>query len=148
VRFVCAGFLELDSRFDRFGDRVERVPWQPWQFLPDLQARSDVNLAPLAPTPFNECKSCVKYLEAALVEVPTIASPRSEFVRVIQPGQNGLLADSGDAWREALGHLVEDARIRVEIGRTARADVLERHTTRASLPVIEQSWESLTGIRI
>jgi len=144
VRFVAVGRLELDGRFARFASRMLRVPWLPWQTLPELQARTDVNLAPLAPNSFSESKSCVKYLEAALVGVPTVASARFDFARVIEHGWNGLLAEDAAGWREALRRLVEDPSLRRELGHRALEDVHANHTTKARLPAVEQAWRSLT----
>ena len=132
VRFLAAGFLSLDERFDAYPDRVVRAEYRRWERLPELLVEVDVNLAPLEhENAFTAAKSCVKYLEAGLVSVPTIASPTADFRRVIEPGTNGLLADNPDEWRDALFALIESPDLGARIGANARRDVLERHTTAA-----------------
>jgi glycosyltransferase involved in cell wall biosynthesis len=144
VRFMAVGYLRLDDRFDGFADRVERIPFLPWQDLPKLMAGVDINLAPLeAGNPFTEAKSCLKYLEAGLLGVPTLASPRHDFARVIRQGENGLLAETPEEWRDALRRLIEAPQQRASIGanafddvhrnRTARACARSQHTALASL---------------
>lgn len=146
-RFVVVGPLQLDPRFERFAARVERIPRRPWEDLPVLLARVDLNLAPLADNPFSECKSCVKYLEAALVGVPTIASARADFTRVIEHGRNGLLARSEAEWIDGISSLVEDGERRRELGSEAHADVHRSHTTRALGPALERAWTRLARSR-
>ena len=132
VIFLAVGALTLDARFDAYGERVRRLPLQPWQQLPGILVQTDINLAPLEPrNPFTECKSCLKYIEAGLVGTPTIASPRSDFVRAIEHGRNGLLAESPDEWRDAIRTLVESPERRRAIGREAFEDVRRNHTVRA-----------------
>lgn len=135
LELVVAGFLDLDKRFEAFGDRIVREPYRPAAELPGLLASLDVNLAPLERgNEFVDCKSCIKYLEAGLVGVPTVASPRPDFARAIEHGRNGLIADSSEEWREALAALIDDRELRQTLGEQARVDVLTHHTTRATAP--------------
>jgi glycosyltransferase involved in cell wall biosynthesis len=132
LRFWAVGFLALDERFNAYGDRVVRLPYRRWQRLPALLAGIDVNLAPLeSDNEFTDAKSALKYLEAALVGVPTVASPTTDFRRVIDPDVTGLLAADAREWGDALGRLIESPELRRRLGDAAREDVLARHTTRA-----------------
>src|SRR5581483_11415045 len=133
MRLVTVGHIEVARRFERFADRLEHLPLMPWRSLIEATALVDVNLAPLEPdNPFTASKSCIKYLEAAIVGVPTIASPLPDFERVIEHGRNGLLAASDADWRDGLRRLVESRELREQIGRRAREDVLRHHSTRAN----------------
>jgi GT2 family glycosyltransferase/glycosyltransferase involved in cell wall biosynthesis len=144
ARFLVVGHLKLDERFDRFGDRVERLPIQRWQDLPSILSRIDINLAPLEPdNPFTESKSCVKYLEAGLAGVPTVASAKADFLRVIKPGRNGLIADSPSGWATALSELVTSRTRRIAIGEQARSDVRREHTTVARAPLLRDTLRRL-----
>ena len=134
ARLVTVGPVALDARFHRFGDRVEQWPLRPWAKTsqgcwPQLTSTSP-RLEPH--NQFTEAKSCIKYLEAGLVGVPTIASPRSEFRRVISHGVNGLLAETPDQWCDALRSLIDSAELRRQLGQQARAEVLQNHTTAAA----------------
>jgi glycosyltransferase involved in cell wall biosynthesis len=148
TRLLIVGKLELDPRFERFGDRVTKIRKQPWQAVPGILAQVDISLAPLErENPFTESKSCLKYLEAALLGVPTVASPRDDFARAIDHGRNGFLADNRHEWREALRLLVESKDLRRSIGTAAYEDVRRNHTTKARAPLLEQALATLTPQR-
>ena len=146
VRFHAIGEIELDRRFETFGDRVIRTARVPFERLPNVLSTIDVNLAPLERNnAFTECKSCIKYLEAALLAVPTVASPRSDFARVIEHGRNGLLADDPDSWRAALEELITSPSRRRELGRAALEDALTRRTAAASAEATGSAFRQLSG---
>lgn len=134
ARLQIVGPLMLDQRFAPYdaAGRITRLPLQPWQRLPFLYTSVDMAIAPLErDNPFTEAKSCIKYLEAALCRVPTIASPRSDFRRVIAPGRNGLIADTPAEWRAALAQLIESPDERRMLGAQAYAETLASETTAA-----------------
>jgi GT2 family glycosyltransferase/glycosyltransferase involved in cell wall biosynthesis len=144
VRLMTVGPIRLDRRFTRFRERIEQVPFQPWWRLPELLGSVDVNLAPLeVGNPFAAAKSCVKYLEAGLLGVPTVASPRPDFTRVIAHGTNGLLAETRQDWEDALGELVRSPARRREIGRAAFDDVRAHHTTQAAGPSLAELLDAV-----
>jgi glycosyltransferase involved in cell wall biosynthesis len=130
VRLLTVGHIDVRDTFARFGARHAHVLLMPWQRLFEVMSEVDVNLAPLERrNPFTECKSSIKYLEAALVGVPTIATPLADFQRVIESERNGCLADSKEAWRDGLRQFVESASLREGIGQRALEDALAHHTT-------------------
>jgi SAM-dependent methyltransferase len=116
-----AEFPDLDG----LADRVEWRRFVPLSDLPVELARLDVVLAPLeVGNAFCEAKSALKFFEAALVDVPTVASPTEPYRAVVRSGENGFLATTRDEWRAAIDGLVRDPGLRAEVGRAARRSVL------------------------
>ncbi len=86
----------------------------------------DINLAPLAPTYFNDCKSELKIFEAALHRVPTVASTTRSYAEAIQDGHNGLLARTPQDWEMALDRLIGDTALRRRLGCAAFDEIATR----------------------
>jgi glycosyltransferase involved in cell wall biosynthesis len=127
VELWLGGHLPLVPELQPFGRRVVRLPFVSWLELPAVLRDLDVNLAPLAPgSRFNEAKSAIKWLEAALVATPTIASQTGPFVEAIEHGRNGMLAASPEEFGAALERLVRDPVYRRSLGMRARRDALLR----------------------
>ena len=141
VVFVLHGTLELPTSFDVVKDRVIRVEFVPFEDYSQAISRFDINLIPLESGVFNDCKSNIKYLEASLMGVPSVASPLAEFRFVIRDGVTGFLADSPDSWYRTLKRLVKSKELRNRIGSRAKKLVLDRYDSgvilkRALLPMI------------
>ena len=127
---LLVGHIEVPEALARFSSRIVHRPLVPWQELPGILAAVDVNLAPLETgNAFTECKSSIKFLEAALVGVPTVATPLPDFRRVIDDGRNGLLATTDDEWRRALDVLMSSPGLRRSLGDAALADAEGTQTT-------------------
>jgi hypothetical protein len=121
------GFVPPSEELDRLGARVRRLPILPWFQLPGLLRDLDVNLAPLRPgSRFNDAKSAIKFLEAALVATPTVASPTEPFREAIDDGRNGLLVADPSEWTAAISSLLSDSVLRSTLGARARRDALLR----------------------
>ena len=148
VELQLVGPLRVDDRFEQFAERVLRLPLQSWEALPSFQASVDINLAPLeSPNAFSEAKSCVKWIEAGLVGVPTVATPVADVERAVDDGVNGMLARNRDEWESALESMVADDVRRRELGDAARTDVLRSHTTRARASDIYDAFSGLVASR-
>lgn len=121
---TLGGPLEIPSILRPLAHRIERIPLMGWSDLPAYLAEMSVNLAPLELSGrFNAAKSDVKFLEAALVGVPTVASPNPEFLRGTLGGRLARLADTLPAWEEAVVDLVRQEPRRRCLGDSARAAV-------------------------
>jgi GT2 family glycosyltransferase len=148
ARLLVVGDLRLGREFAALRKRIREAPFQPWYRLPEILAGVDINLAPLERgNPFTESKSCIKYFEAGLVAVPTVASPRIDFRRVIEHGRNGLLADTPEEWRAALTELLSSPERRREIGQAAFEDVRAHHTTGALARSLHATLVDVVGSR-
>lgn len=100
------GYLDLPPDFDPVKDRIRRIKPVPWRQLPFWLSQFDMNLAPLVlDNPFSQSKSEIKFMEAALVGVPTVASPTDAFQYAIQHHQNGMLAHNLSDWQDYLQFL-------------------------------------------
>ncbi len=115
--------LVLIDEFAEFADLADRIEWRDIVKLADLPgeiARFAINIAPLQPDNiFCEAKSELKFFEAALAGVPTVASPTGPFRRAIEHGVSGLLAASEDEWFAALTRLVENPEERARLAQAA-----------------------------
>ena len=119
------------SEFEALGDLQDRIEWRdfvPQEMLMDELAQFDINLAPLETgNPFCESKSELKFVQAALVDVCTVASPTGPFRRAIRQGQSGFLAEDCEQWKSTLLRLVDDPALRRAAGRAAFRDVLRTY---------------------
>jgi glycosyltransferase involved in cell wall biosynthesis/SAM-dependent methyltransferase len=132
ARLMLVGHLDSGENFARFGERIELRPPVPWQDLPRLIRRVDINLAPLElDNPFTECKSSLKYFEAAIMSVPTVASDAEPYRESVAHGENGYLCRTEEEWFHCISRLIEDPSVREKMGSMARKDALINWTTRA-----------------
>jgi glycosyltransferase involved in cell wall biosynthesis len=127
LRFRLVGHLDLGRQWQRHRDRVERIGFLPPSELLRAIAETDINLAPLEPdNPFCEAKSELKFFEAAIVGVPTIASATEPFAAAIEDGISGLLVTDPQGWRHALDLLVTSPDRRRAVGAAAKQRALAR----------------------
>ncbi len=127
--FRIVGPLNLPPALTPFGNRIERRPLTDYKnYLAEL-AQADISIAPLERTIFNDAKSNIKLIEAAIVGVPSVCSPAAEFRRVVTHGVDALLADDEEEWAASLLALARDGDRRRAVGAAARVAILARYDT-------------------
>jgi glycosyltransferase involved in cell wall biosynthesis len=148
VRCVLLGHLKTPDVLARFGDRVQKVPFVGAERYFGVLSSLDVCIAPLENSRFNEVKSNIKFLEAALLGVPCVASPSGPFKKVIESGVTGFVAASHEEWVQALKSLVDDPALRRTVARAAKKRALELYHPE----VIEESqlrpWLTHHGLNL
>jgi len=105
VRLLIVGFLDIGSALRGFGDRIDILPLTDFLTLQTLIGSTGINIVPLQTNVFSNCKSELKYFEAAIVETPTLATPNYSFRLAIDDGVNGYLVDAYD-WERRLEQAV------------------------------------------
>jgi len=129
IRLTIVGHLDVGAfpGLAPFLDQIDILPTCHWSELPAVIAGVDVNVIPLELTPFNEGKSNLKYYEAGLVEVPSIASPTRILCDSITHGHNSLLARTTEEWYDSLKELIARPDWRRQMGQNALEHVLRNY---------------------
>lgn len=129
IHLLVAGQIELPVEFNSVKNQVERFEFVSWKELPHLLMKADINLMPLENTIFHACKSENKWMEAALVNVPTIASWNNELGTIIQDGVDGFLCKDMQEWNDKIHRLVDDESLRKKMASVAHERVMKEYTT-------------------
>lgn len=128
VELRLCGPVEIGPEFDQVKAQITRVPFRSvadyWQELAD----SDVSLAPLTASVFNDAKSEIKWMEAAMLGIPSVVSSSAVYDEVIRQGVDGFIARSEREWERTLAALIADRSLGRKVGRTARERVLSEYS--------------------
>jgi glycosyltransferase involved in cell wall biosynthesis len=140
------GPLDPGKDWGRLADRIHKFKKVPWRDLPEILTKFDVNLAPVrTDNPFGQSKSEIKFVEAALVRVPTIASPTDAFKVAIRQKFNGFLANSNREWEQILEQLIYEHRQRRQIGEIAFQDAMEHYHPLVRAQELAETMSAITG---
>ena len=107
------------------GAAVVRAGWVPLERLPDYLAAGDLAIYPFDDTLVNRTKCSVKLAGLLAAGVPVVSEAVGQNAAYIADGRTGLLTPSGDAaaLAEACLHLIDDAGLRVRLGRAAAVEM-------------------------
>ncbi len=109
VRLRLVGRLDVADELADLEDRIEVLPFMSFIELQRTIAEVEINLAPLQSHGFTDCKSELKYFEAAAVGTWTVASASPAFCASIDDGRTGRAVRAWE-WDDALDEAVALAR--------------------------------------
>ena len=133
LELFLAGPLDIENKLNDFKNRIKQISHVPREKHFANIFSVDINLAPLEiNNPFCEAKSELKFFEAGIVMVPTVAVKNQTFSEAISDGVDGLLALETQEWVEKLSLLIESKEMRDAIGNKAYEKSLEKYTTKNS----------------
>ncbi len=143
ARFKIAGYMDLPDLYTPLVQKrkIQFVPFQTIAGLQYEQAKVDVNIVPLVNNEFSNCKSELKYFEAAAVGTITCATPGYAYANVITHGENGYLCQTGE-WLPVFERLYE-AGVPKEQQEYIREKALEEYSFKRQLQSVEKVFEEI-----
>jgi glycosyltransferase involved in cell wall biosynthesis len=140
ISIVTVGYISWTPAGRAIRDNIIQIePTADIEAYWNLLRTADINLAVLKPSLMADCKSEIKWLEAAMFGVPSVVSRTATFAEVIEDGVTGFLCEDVDDWIAVLDRLVRDAHLRRRVGQAAQMAVQERYG-------IEAMKENLTEL--
>ena len=119
VKLLFSGEIDIPNSLKEFSSKIIKRKFENWKKLPQEISSVDINIAPIEDNIFNAAKSENKWIEAALVKVPTVASNFGIFKEVIHHGVTGILCSNNEEWYRGLKTLLLDEHLRKLIGNNA-----------------------------
>ncbi|MCE7027794.1 glycosyltransferase [Jiella avicenniae] len=129
VSIVLAGYMSPGKKLGEYLNNLVMLPpvWDVHQFWSALSA-ADINLAVLKPAPTTDVKSEIKWLEAAMLGIPSIVSDTALYEDLIEDGVDGIIARTPKDWTDALDRLIRQPELRASIGAKAREKALKQYS--------------------
>lgn len=145
VKLRVVGYMKFSDNMQKWIDagRVEVIAPVDYLKLQRLIAEVDVNIAPLVINDFTNCKSELKFFEAAVVETTTIASPTYAYKKAIKDGENGFLAKPGE-WYDKLEYLYNHPDENQKIAKCAKTYALKHYYGKEFVKEVEEAYEFFT----
>ncbi|MGZ3614535.1 MAG: glycosyltransferase family 4 protein [Thermodesulfobacteriota bacterium] len=129
--------VELEIVCDTFFDcermKVIKKAWSSEEEVADLQG-FDIGLMPLVDDPWSWGKCGLKIIQYQGVGVPVVCTPVGINKDLIEDGTNGYWAMTPEEWEKKLSLLIENFRLREQMGREGRRRVLENYTYQVCAP--------------
>ncbi len=125
-----AKFIYGDDLFEGLPENREAMLSIPANVFPYILStlQADIGIAPLMKNVFNDCKSQCKYLEYGINRIPAVYS--AHHYKDVQHNKTGFLAETKEDWIKYLTMLIEDIKLRKQIGENAYQDVLNNYDNR------------------
>ena len=128
--------------------QLEIIPWMSYDayHLRLVTVGPDINLCPLLPNRFNECRSGIKFYEGSLLHDPaaTIAQRAGAYPDEIEHGKTGLLYDTEEELEAHLCNLIENEKTRRELATNAKDWV---HENRDAFKIAPKLFEFFNEVR-
>lgn len=147
VKWVFWGFLFPWVYSAIPNDRFEFIPWMTHAAYRQrlFHIGHDIALAPLINNPFNQCRSGIKFYENSIVPNPPamLAQRTGPYLDEIKDGETGVLFNDSKDFIEKISMLIEDEKLRRELGQNAQTWVLENRDAHRWTPKLYEFYREL-----
>ncbi len=114
--------------------------WTLEDELKDLQG-FDIGIMPMPDNEWTKGKCGFKALLYMSCGIPVVASPVGINTEIVDDGVNGFFARNGAEWLDRLSRLIEDRRLRFEMGKKGREKVVQKFSLESASPLLYGTLE-------
>ena len=108
------------------------------------EMRLDFMIIPRKDNYFNRCKSNIKFLEAAMCEVPVVAQSFTDGpYEEIEEGVNGFLIKDNNEWEDKIEMLIKNKELRRKVGKNAREYAIKNYNIDDHYKKWDKAYKSL-----
>ncbi len=140
VKLVMVGYIEPSAALRPFKRQIIYHGFQNFIALQQIIASVEINLMPLQINSFTNCKSELKYFEAAITGTISLASPSHNYLRAIQHGYNGYIAQ-GHEWGAQLAQAIKLLGAYEDMATRAHDHSLEQYGWMQQYKLLQQVFE-------
>lgn len=146
MHLEVAGFMKFPTFLNDFvkNKQISHTAFVDFVTLQTKIASVDVNLVPLVDNEFTNCKSELKFFEAAIVGTPTLATPTYVYQNNIEHGKTGYLCEEGD-WHPAIKSIYLQ-KMDPELKERANLYCLNKYSPKNQLKAIEEMLQKAVSI--
>ena len=124
VRLNIVGYANYGKELKkRFPNQVKILPFSDYYTYLSNYRDIDLNIIPLVQDEFNNCKSAIRMMEAALFEVPSMISSIGDFKNLIINKQNGILIKKPSNWYHQMTYYINHKQELKAIGKNAKISI-------------------------
>ena len=137
LRVIGGGAVDLP------GVQVEVLPWAE---ATEVESISDcqVGVMPLLDSLWERGKCGYKLIQYMACGLPVVASGVGVNPEIVRNGENGFLADTPPEWVNALGNLLSDSALRMQMGAMGRQQVENEYCLQKTGPRMAQLLRSVS----
>ena len=144
VKLNIVGYFDTDNLLQVLVKRMKTALFMKWDRLLRYSSSNYINIAPLdISNPFCHAKSELKYFEAAIVGVPTVASATDTYKQCVVSGVNGILASNENEWYVSMKALLDDEKLYENIRENGYKQVIENYSPAAIAKEATYAYQSI-----
>ncbi|MBE7213213.1 MAG: glycosyltransferase, partial [Gluconacetobacter diazotrophicus] len=145
LTIILAGHVALSEELRSIGDGLVLVEptWEIERYWATLSV-ADISLAVLKPDPLTDTKSEIKWLEAAMLGIPSIVSDTATYRELLRSGEDAIICADAADWTAALDRLIRDPALRRRIGDAARRKAMSDYAPAAMAENLSRMLRSVS----